>query len=788
MKKFFTLFSSVTAALVLFVANAEAQPFHRAQSVALNAIGQQSETTATTSDDATWWGYLPVDATVYGLGVSKADVYHCAIFIPGDHALVGGKSIQSIHFGMPSANVKNIKAWIATSLPSAINKNQVEQVVSVATSDIVNGYATVSLSKAYEVPASGVYVGYSFEVTKVAVQNDAYPVLTGGVDQPNGLFLRTEATTPQWDNLYGYGYGSLYLQVSLDGEFYGNAASANSASDVYAKIGASATTTISVTNGGTAPLANFTYTVEGDGVVSTEQRVSLRKALAFGETAFLQVSVAAEAEQSRKVKTLAITKVNDVANEWAEKNATFTLYTIERELVHNVVVEEYTGTGCGWCPRGLYGMEKLRQTFGERFIGIGIHQYNSGDAMFIDYANYAYIPFRGAPSCTLDRGDFVDPYFGSQGDICDDFRAVLARPSVAAVTVSGVYNDDKTQVVANAEIESLFDDSYSLEFVLVADGLSGTTSAWKQANYYAQGTPAEMGATDELAIFCSGGQYGQSSITGWKFNDVAIASSYSNNVNRVADVTLAKNSKTSAQFTLTLPTKATLKSALDYDQIYVVALLVAADGTIVNAAKAPVRTQPAFPLQFAYSDGTIVADGSVLTLTEVEDDGFGGIQVPTHLYVKNTSDEAVQGGGVYSVKTLANGTFQTCFPVNCVQNRQTGTYETGSASLAAGELKDMLTEWLPAADGSCEVDYQLVIYAQNPITHAWVESERGPKITLRFAYGASSIGQSEASAKSITAVTYYDISGRAIGQPNHGIFLQKTTFEDGTTQTKKVVR
>ena len=110
MKKFFTLFSSVTAALVLFVANAEAQPFHRAQSVALNAIGQQSETTATTSDDATWWGYLPVDATVYGLGVSKADVYHCAIFIPGDHALVGGKSIQSIHFGMPSANVKNIKA------------------------------------------------------------------------------------------------------------------------------------------------------------------------------------------------------------------------------------------------------------------------------------------------------------------------------------------------------------------------------------------------------------------------------------------------------------------------------------------------------------------------------------------------------------------------------------------------------------------------------------------------------------------------------------------------------
>ena len=68
-------------------------------------------------------------------------------------------------------------------------------------------------------------------------------------------------------------------------------------------------------------------------------------------------------------------------NQATEKSTDITLSTLEHFIPRNVVVEEFTGTGCGWCPRGLVGMEKLRQTFGDRFIGIGIHQYNSTDAM-----------------------------------------------------------------------------------------------------------------------------------------------------------------------------------------------------------------------------------------------------------------------------------------------------------------------------------------------------------------------------------------------------------------------
>ena len=40
---------------------------------------------------------------------------------------------------------------------------------------------------------------------------------------------------------------------------------------------------------------------------------------------------------------------------------------------HRPLIEEYTGTWCGWCPRGFTGMEMLRETFGEDFIGVAIH-------------------------------------------------------------------------------------------------------------------------------------------------------------------------------------------------------------------------------------------------------------------------------------------------------------------------------------------------------------------------------------------------------------------------------
>ena len=47
-----------------------------------------------------------------------------------------------------------------------------------------------------------------------------------------------------------------------------------------------------------------------------------------------------------------------------------------------------------------------------------------------------------------------------------------------------------------------------------------------------------------------------------------------------------------------------------------------------------------FPLQFVDAQGNVVADGTVLQLTTVEDLGYGDVQIPAGLFVENkTADE-----------------------------------------------------------------------------------------------------------------------------------------------------
>ena len=145
------------------------------------------------------------------------------------------------------------------------------------------------------------------------------------------------------------------------------------------------------------------------------------------------------------------------------------------------------------------------------------------------------------------------------------------------------------------------------------------------------------------------------------------------------------------------------------------------------------KAQSDFPLQFADSEGNIIADGTTLNITEFEADAFGDVIMRTKLFVKNTTGAAVQGGGTYTIQTMNNGVFQTCFPANCVRQTAVGNFTTSDGEIAPGELKDMQTEWFPSAEGACQVVYQLITFKQNPVTKKFTKDKSGPSVTLKFA-------------------------------------------------------
>jgi hypothetical protein len=161
-------------------------------------------------------------------------------------------------------------------------------------------------------------------------------------------------------------------------------------------------------------------------------------------------------------------------------------------------------------------------------------------------------------------------------------RSILSCFSFA-LSFSRSWDSAEKKVTATATIENLVDGAdYTIEYVLIADSLTGTGTAWTQSNYYYQYSATQL--PTDLAIFGSGGKYGKSSVTGLIFNDVAIAVAKSTQT--TAPGKLAPETPTTNTYTLTMPTNSTLLKAIDKKKVLVAALLIdAKTGLIVNAAK-----------------------------------------------------------------------------------------------------------------------------------------------------------------------------------------------------------
>jgi len=285
--------------------------------------------------------------------------------------------------------------------------------------------------------------------------------------------------------------------------------------------------------------------------------------------------------------------------------ATLTVSAQSDGFKHYPVIEEFTGTGCGWCPRGWAGMEHIRQEFGEDAIGIALHQYNSSDAMYIAATKYAKHGMNGAPSCKIDRSTETDPFYGNGNSSLGIFTVInnaKANTAPVGVEVKGVFDEAKDSVFATATAQCMnANEEYMIEYVLVADSLRVPSNAtasekgkWKQSNYYTSYTAAQAGATGTLlAKFCKNGEWCKSSVEGMYFNDVAIASSYKSSKNQASNIVFGEAyTPIESTFALAMPTTKTLINSIkeaDYN-VYVIAIVInKSTKKVVNAAKAKVQ-------------------------------------------------------------------------------------------------------------------------------------------------------------------------------------------------------
>lgn len=553
-------------------------------------------------------GYFDTDDCDNYVGVPKfTGSNKVAIELTADDlAPYYGKKIAGVRFNLGQGETST--GVFVQNL--TLENGQIVDMTDVATSDksVTSAAGATNTGEWHEVmfdqkvelnsSFQNLFVGFNYKQT-----SSNYPIgVNSNTDGPFFVYANIPASQggngAAWYQFQSGGMG-LAIQLIVEGEFGQNNVQPLDFGNVMVAKGKTKNVAVKFRNLG-SKFTSIDYTISLDGKAGAEQHLDFGKDYGVAGTHTIEVPFAATSEIGKNAVTLTVTKVNGAENACAIKTATGTLYTVEREFVKRSVVEQFTGTGCGNCPSGHVAMHNMHNIYGDQFIGIALHQFNSSDPMY----NISYdLGFTGAPQCMVNRSSgILAPY----EQMPEALKKSLNEIALAEVTVAGTFTDEDTKVNATASVESLVAGDYNIAFMLTADGLTGTTKSWKQSNYFCKGGGrynSQASMPDDLKfLWDMGSSYVET------YNDVLIASSYVSSNNKATLPTLVANGTVSSEYTMKMPTKVALKKALKLDQIYVVALLLdKKTGAIVNAGRARVTGSTGIENVNNSSEATVVA-------------------------------------------------------------------------------------------------------------------------------------------------------------------------------------
>lgn len=523
-----------------------------------------SQTVNTRADEGYTFGYCAQDEELSGfLGVGQiADLYGF-IQIPEELAKQWtGNKVTDVMVGVGVCKNLNLKLIFTEDPESATQLYTQNFKVPNA-----GKWSTLQLTDPFEITGKAFYVGYMIQQTATQYPLGIDNVVT---DNPYGSLVGYKTSSAQsitWENL-GSGYGNLYIRLKMEGENVPQ----NSASIYYQEMPQYYPTNkgfgndIYFQNTGANPINSIEVACKfGDQVVATG---TMNETVPNGALGLVEMdNIVCPIEGPNVPYTLSITKVNGVDNTslkfLSEVSGTMGSSIVSYDK--NVVVEEFTGTWCQWCPRGIVGMEYMEKTYGnEGFIGIGVH---SGDEMAVNsYASVINLYASGFPDATVDRTYSTDP---NQEDLEDYYLYAREFGSPAQVSIEASYDEGKKVVYVTGKVVFGFDltaaNPYKFAFVITENNVG----PYNQSNAYASGSNGYLE-----------GWTGNTSSVSTYFNDVAriIKSAFG------IDSSLPAEMKKGEEYTYT--TNVSTTAVKDINNCDVIALLLdAKSGSITNAAK-----------------------------------------------------------------------------------------------------------------------------------------------------------------------------------------------------------
>ena len=601
---------------------------------------------AAVDEGLTWFSYITsndlgavgFDALASGLGVdflAGQNKYNIAFLAPGNYAKA---KIDSVEFLVLSGcQYDNLTVWVSSvkyetvegknylSFPESADKADAKVVVPAADVKAVLdklpanyvGPISVKLPTPFTIPADGALVGYSYD----GKSSDESIVLAGISSEAAGCFFQYDYEGERnFESLSSIVGMSSSIQIGLDvSDCEANDATVSANPELTTLVNTRQQYPFYITNNSAKPITQLTSSISVDGVNGAEKSLDLSSPIESMETASIPYTTAFEDDGVHSVE-LNISKVNGNTNINKHSSAEYSIIALEKSADRVSVVEEQTGTWCGWCPRGHVALDLLNKQLGDKVVTLAGHFANGesqvdpmnilGDNItsqaeaFADYGGVAMILSSmlgggGLPGAMFDRVVAADPYVGANTTKgkngtyeygATDLVNLLKEenPSEADFSMTASWADDKNTDI-KVDLTTTFNYNrfgsfpYGVAFVLSENGMTGKGATWKQLNYYSK-LAGVTGASDfnnpDMAAWFKAGSY--------------VSTTYDNVVvqawNPLGNAAIVDKSVTDIVKGEAIPFSTTLKVNSDliqnYNNLTLSALLVNLKSlAVVNAAK-----------------------------------------------------------------------------------------------------------------------------------------------------------------------------------------------------------
>lgn len=264
--------------------------------------------------------------------------------------------------------------------------------------------------------------------------------------------------------------------------------------------------------------------------------------------------------------TLTVSNPNGSADPTPANNSGSTMVSTVAELpVKTVLIEEGTGTWCGWCPRGAVAMDYMYATYAAtgQFVGIAVH---NGDPMKVtaydDGANLSSFP-----GCNVDRVLLGKSVSQNAFNTYYNDRKTLASP--APVNMALNFSGTSLTVDLSTTFKTKMTTGLRFAAVIVEDSVHD--ASYDQTNYYANNAQGAMGGFEALPDPVPGaqmwyGHVGRELLGGYD--------------GQTGSIPAVVNNGDAANYTFNY----TVPATMNQDHVYVVGMLIdETSGEVYNA-------------------------------------------------------------------------------------------------------------------------------------------------------------------------------------------------------------